>query len=119
MVAPHTEEHMDDKPPFPLHTPLPFYGVDNNRFKLGAVVYEAREDDRDGYRSYLDSVVVSDGGIFFGMPVDTVEAVELLERDFEGFALKSAVDGKEWLRFGTESDDPYYPQFVFRYSART
>lgn len=115
------------KVPFPLNEPLPFHGVDNHRFRLGPNVFEAVEDPDDGYRSYLGSVQATDGeGIFFSNPVDTVEAVEYLEkfdskagtRDVEGWALRSVGDGHVWLVFGTEDYWDYYPCFVFRYTPR-
>ena len=109
--------------PFPLDIPLPFYGVDNERFKLGDVVYEVLDDPDDGYRSYLKSVVVTDGaGIFFPNPVATVRAVpletwkayEYADGNFDGFALVDDA-GHRWLVFGTNTDDQYYPSFEFHY----
>jgi hypothetical protein len=119
---------MDIKTPFPVNTPLPFYGVDGNRLKLGDKVYEAVEDPDDGYRSCLGSVEVrADGaGIFFPNPVDTVVVVDLDEPRpsgadgaADGWALTSTADGHVWLAFGTEHYDQYYPGFLFRYSPRT
>lgn len=118
----------DDKMPVPLGVRLPFYGVDNQCFKLGDVVYEAMEDPDDGYRSYLGSVVVKDaaGLIFFGKPVDEVVVVALAVSEteppdypFNGYVVKSLRDGHEWLRFGTEDYLNYYPGFVFKYQPRT
>lgn len=108
--------------PFPLNTPLPFFGVDNNRFKIGDVVYEALEDPDDGYRSYLTSVAVRDGGIFFPNPVATVTITECSEPEpnndsFAGYAIKGE-DGHQWLKFGTDTSDNYYPCFVFRYTPK-
>jgi hypothetical protein len=40
----------------PLGKELGFYGVDSNRFKLGSKVYEAIEDEGDGYRSSLNDI---------------------------------------------------------------
>lgn len=114
--------------PFPIGTPLPFFGVDNHLFKVGDVVYAVLEDDNDGYRSALGCVEERSGeGIFFGTAVDTVIAEPLNEpatlrpyrREFDGWVLRSAKDGHEWLRFGTEDYTDYYPCFVFRYSPRT
>ena len=112
--------------PFPLNEPLPFHGVDNHRFKLGTNVFEAVEDPGDGYRSYLGSVVATDGeGIFFATQVDTVEVVEyqldhdeVSTEDIRGYALRSTTDGHIWLVFGTNVWDGYYPCFVFRYTPR-
>lgn len=107
--------------PFPMNTPLPFFGVDNEKFKLGDTVYEALEDGNDGYRSYLGSIEVrADGGIFFGQPVDTVVAVDAPAepKDFDGYLLRSTEDGHVWLRFGTEDAGDYYPTFIFEYTPR-
>lgn len=97
-----------------------FYGVDGNQFKLGDFVYEAIEDESDGYRSYLESVEVRGGnGIFFGQPLDKVILKEVDDGYFDGFELRSATDEKHvWLRFGTDNYDDYYPCFTFTYSPK-
>lgn len=97
-----------------------FYGVDHNQFKLNDIVYEAVEDESDGYRSYLESVEVRDSkGIFFGEPLDKVVLVEVDKGDFSGFELRSTTDENHvWLRFGTDNYDDYYPCFVFRYEPK-
>ena len=119
---------MSNTTPFPMMTPLPFYGVDGNRFKLGDKTYEAVEDPDDGYRSCLGSVEIRDdgAGIFFPNPVDTVVVVDIDEPREDGadgapdgWALRSIVDGHTWLVFGTEHYDQYYPGFLFRYTPRT
>lgn len=98
---------------------LPFYGVDNNCFKLGDRVFEAVEDESDGYRSYLGSVEVRDpsGLIFFRTPLASVRVVEVDDNYAEEYQL---VDdgGHVWLRFGTNNCDDYYPYFVFEYQPR-
>lgn len=112
--------------PFPLNTPLPFFGVDNHLFKLGDAVYEAVEDPDDGYRSYLGSIEVrGEDGIFFGRPIDTVVVHEFergggLYSDSPdvGYELKSTTDGHVWLRFGTANTQDYYPWFLWEYQPR-
>ncbi len=99
-----------------------FYGVDTNCFKLDDVVYEAIEDPDDGYRSYLDCVQICDvavaSKIFFGLPVARVVVENADEGDFEGYKLTDLHDGHEWLRFGTDRSDGWYPYFVFEYSPK-
>lgn len=98
---------------------FPFFGVDNNTFKLGDTVYEAVEDESDGYRSMLEDVKVKDheGLIFFGQPVATVRLVSD-DGEFDGYRLVDVADGHVWLRFGTDAADDYYPMFTFEYAAK-
>jgi hypothetical protein len=98
-----------------------FYGVDNNRFKIGARVFEVLEDEDDGYRSYLGSIERTDGdGIFFPHPLARVKITEFDEVTGEyhsptrGYRLTDK-SGHVWLEFGTADYDDYYPCFVFRY----
>jgi len=94
-----------------------FYGVDNNAFKIGRFVFEALEDEDDGYRSYLGSVEVKDpeGLIFFGRSVAKVRLEEYSFGDFEGYRLVDVVGGHVWLKFGTDHAYDYYPCFIFEY----
>lgn len=106
-----------------------FFGVDGYHFKLDAQVFEAIEDEGDGYRSYLDSVLVRDTSdlIFPRTPLDRITIVEVRdegERDwknyrapFDGYNFVAA-DGHVWLQVGTNEWDDYYPYFVFRYTPR-
>lgn len=97
-----------------------FYGVDNYCFKLGNQVFEALEDESDGYRSYLDSVEVreTDGLIFFRTPLATVMAEEYEDGCAEGVRLVDVRDGHVWLSFGTNYVDDYYPCFFMHYQPR-
>ena len=97
-----------------------FYGVDNNCFKLGRKVYEAIENEDDGYRSFLESVeVVADEGIFFDRPLGYVEVKCSGPRNyFDGYLLVDVKDGHVWLRVGTDKCDDYYPYFVFDYQPK-
>lgn len=90
------------------------YGVDGNFFKLGKKVFEAKEDESDGYRSYLDSVEVSnkEGLIFFKRQVAKVEIVKFDTNSFNGYLLRDS-SGHVWLEIGTDNCDDYYPYFVF------
>jgi hypothetical protein len=95
-----------------------FYGVDNNRFKLGTRVFEAIEDPGDGYRSYLGSVERTDGaGIFFPHPLARVKIAGFDDGTERGYRLTDKT-GHVWLVFGTNTDDNYYPCFFFRYQPK-
>jgi len=101
---------------------VPFFGVDCNQFKLGRTVYEAIEDESDGYRSYLDSiVVVKSDGIFSSRRIADVRVV--IDPQDVGtltvaVALVDADDGHVWLRIGTDYSDDYYPMFRFEYNPK-
>lgn len=95
-----------------------FYGVDNYRFKLDKTVYEAIEDENDGYRSYLDSVVVIDSkdDIFFNRAIAKVKATEVDDGNyFRGYEFIDITDNHMWLKIGTDNYDDYYPCFLFQY----
>ena len=96
-----------------------FYGVDNNCFKLGRKIYEAIENEDDGYRSYLDSVnIVNIDGIFFNKPLGYVEVKAIDTGYFDGYIVEDVKDGHVWLRVGTDNADDYYPMFVFEYQPK-
>ena len=112
-----------------------FYGVDNNRFKLNNTVYEVIENEDDGYRSMLESVIVSEyeiysfitakDNIFFDTPLTEVTVVKVGESknddrwyySFDGWQLVDD-DGHVWLTVGTDNSDNYYPLFTFRYQPK-
>lgn len=104
----------------------PFFGVDHNRFKMGDRVFEAVENEIDGYRSDLGAVEVRKGGVFFLNPVDVVYLDRTNERaepssgygECDLYRLVSVNDGHVWLEFGTENTDDYYPCFIFHYRPR-
>lgn len=96
-----------------------FYGVFNNSFKLGDVIFEAIEDPSDGYRSYLDTIVLSSGGIFSKQPLAYVQILHKETGSEDGYSLFSPETGHVWLWVGTESTDDYYPYFVFNYTPDT
>lgn len=94
----------------------PFYGVDNTLFKLGDRVFEAVEDESDGYRSYLQSVEARPDakGIFAPAPFAEVRVRETDRGSFDGYELYDR-SGHVWLTIGTNNSDDYYPSFVFTY----
>lgn len=97
-----------------------FYGVDGNTFKLKKLVFEAMEDESDGYRSCLGSVEKKDpsGLVFFKRRVAKVKVVAVDEGSFIGHDLVDVKDGHVWLRLGTDHADDYYPCFVFNYQPK-
>jgi len=107
-----------------------FHGVDNHCFKLDDMIFEAIEDESDGYRSYLESVRRHDSWKrnFFATPIARVVVVEdnvshsprrkHPPTDDSCYVLRDVADGHVWLRFGTENLDDYYPYFVFEYQPK-
>lgn len=93
-----------------------FYGVDGHCFKLDDKVFEAMEDEDDGYRSYLDCVVLRDvsGKIFFDAPLCKVRIGHSASYD-DGFALYDVDTNDLILDVGTDNMDDYYPWFCFDY----
>jgi len=88
-----------------------FYGVDNNYFKLGSIVFEVLEDPDDGYRSYLDSIPrVNYNGIFHKRPLANVRYSSSTYMHY-----LTDESGHVWLAFGTDMNEELYPLFVFTY----
>ena len=90
-----------------------------NQFQLGDVIFEAIEDESNGYRSMMQEVrlVKTDAprrsGDFLG--IVTIEKV--YENDFDGFHLTDK-DGHIWLTFGTDNVEDHYPTFKFLLSSK-
>ena len=105
-----------------------FYGVNCNCFKLNGTVWEAIEDEEDGWRSSLDSVVESTDNLIFPQKrlarvtlegcTDNDSGHKFCDNTFEGWQLKDVKDGHIWLRFGTDHCDYWYPYFVFDYQPK-
>lgn len=94
-----------------------FYGVNENKFKLDDLVFEALEDPYDGYRSTLGAVVIiNDSNIFHKRPL---AKVKMLYEPFEDNLYHKLIDtdtNHVWLVIGTGDFNDYYPYFVFRYT---
>jgi hypothetical protein len=97
-----------------------FYGVDSLMFKLGRYVFEAVEDESDGYRSYFGSFESRNAadGIFLNRAVARVRVESYEDHSSDGWRLVDLRDGHVWLRVGTDNTDDYYPMFVFDYQPR-
>jgi hypothetical protein len=99
-----------------------FYGASENQFKLGSQIWEAKEDEENGYRSFLDAVeLVTSEAIFFNQPiakVNVIKAPSYVDRyEFEGYQLVDE-DSHIWLTFGTQDPSDYYPSFIFNYQPK-
>ena len=100
--------------------PFEFYGVYNNCFKLGDTIFEAIEDEADGYRSYLETIeLTTKKGIFPKKPIALVR-IDFVASDptnyEEAYRLVDINTGHIWLKVGTDELDGYYPCFMFDYS---
>lgn len=113
-----------------------FYGVCGNAFKIDDLVFEAMEDENDGYRSCLGAIDVKDeqkdGLIFFKKHVAVcklthycgpddyvpVEGEYHFHREGIDFYRLTDRSGHVWLEFGTDNTDDYYPCFIFRYNPK-
>lgn len=108
-----------------------FFGVDGNTFCLGSGIYEAVQDPDDGYRSYCEDIeMVQDASklVFFKQPIARVRVEKysvngirnttgdsLWFDNFRGWRLVDIDDGHEWLIFGTDNTEDYYPCALFSY----
>jgi len=92
-----------------------FYGATEQQFKIGSMIWEVLEDEEDGYRSCLGAIErkVSDA-IFFKRSIAKVRVVV----DDGDYKLIDVKDGHEWLTFGTDHSDSYYPWFYFNYQPK-
>lgn len=88
-----------------------------NRFQLGSVIFEVIEDENDGYRSAMEAVkIVNDNA-----PKKVLLAeVTIGKTSVINECIYTLIDssGHEWLRFGTDNADDYYPSFHFNWSPK-
>lgn len=111
---------------------LDFYGAVDGKFKLGTQIWEAQQNDCDGWRSSLGQVVwlPDDRTIFEQEPLARVR-VEEVSRDYwqrteqdavvnvdSGYRLVDVEDGHVWLVFGTDREDDWYPCYVFVFTPK-
>lgn len=95
-----------------------FYGVCGTAYKLDDRVWEAKEDESDGYRSYLQSILLTDDKnlVFFDQPLALVQVIKVNDPDgLQGWHLVDVKDEWVWLKVGTNYHDDCYPYFVFEY----
>jgi hypothetical protein len=82
------------------------------KFTLDGVTYSAIEDPDDGYRSYMEELVVSEGPCKIKLP--NIEVVCKMEDDTyyeknDVLLFFDVLSGKEILAIGTKNYDDYYP----------
>lgn len=95
-----------------------FYGVWENHFKLGNLIFEAVEDENDGYRSYLDSVVMmpeADSTIRKRFPKKPIALVKVVVDEEEFIDIVDTTHNHVWLSIYTDNTCNYYPYFCFTY----
>lgn len=85
------------------------------RFVLDGKVYTATEDDNDGYRSSMKSLV--EGGFVSNtFAPQRVVCSMRIEGEYgskdETLVMRDVVTGREVLEIGTDNTDDYYPSFV-------
>lgn len=85
------------------------------RFRLDGVAYTAIEDPSDGYRSSLESLLVSDEPMQNVFPPIKVIARKKENERYsinDTLQLVDALTGKVVVEVGTDNTDDYYPCFV-------
>jgi hypothetical protein len=93
------------------------YGVDDMRnaisFVLDGVTYTAYEDESDGYRSYLDAIIVSD--VEISNQFEPTQVYASYSMDESVLAFYDTITNDVVLEVGTDHSDSYYPSFVYRF----
>lgn len=95
-----------------------YYCNEMNRFQLGTVIFEVMEDESDGYRSSMDKLCVIKQDARMSQLLGEVKVVDISKGDDKIYALQDTKDGFNWVEFGTDNADDYYPSFVFRNNVR-
>lgn len=125
------EEMRDGKPSLDAFVDsgvfLPFYGMEGDTFRLGNLVFEASEDDCDGYRSSLGDIFERTNErqartsplarvrvVYHGHP-DYLTDDEV--NDFAGYTLEDE-SGHRWAYIGTIEMQDYYPCYRALYNPR-
>lgn len=98
----------------------------NYLFKFSGILWEAHEDEYDGYRSHLDKITyASSSKNIICMPqlakVKLERSEPVVKEDqeiFNGYRLVDVNTGHVWLEVGTMYYDQWYPFFVFKHNAK-
>lgn len=90
-----------------------YYHNHLNQFQLGRVIFEALEDENDGYRSSLSHVKVISTSAPLRQKLAEIQVQKLKTNDNDLFQLVDTEDSHVWLEFGTNDWDDYYPCFIF------
>ena len=89
------------------------------RFELDGQVFEAIENPSDGYRSYMDKLVISNKQVRNKIPETQVMCIYKDKDDYDDCDLLDFIDcrnGKVFLTIGTKHVHDYYPVCIFEYS---
>lgn len=86
------------------------------RFELDGQVYEAVENPSDGYRSYMDRLVISNKQVRNKIPETQVVCVYRDDSDCDLLDFIDCKNGKVFLTIGTRHVGDYYPVCIFEYS---
>lgn len=88
------------------------------KFTLDGVTYMAEEDPDDGYRSYMNDLVVAEEPCKIKLPNVAVVCRMMQDRNWEKnnvLIFTDAENGKDILAIGTANYDDYYPYCVMEY----
>ena len=87
--------------------------TDINCFQLGSVKFEVLEDESDGYRSAMDTVVIltTDANKRDYLGEVIIEQIDSVHKT--GYQLRDIDKDHIWLTFGTDNFDDWYPSFMF------
>ena len=89
------------------------------RFELDGQVYEAIENPSDGYRSYMDKLVLSNKSVHNKIPEINIVCVYRDKDNYDNCDLLDFIDcknGKVFMTIGTRHTNDYYPVCIFEYS---
>jgi len=86
--------------------------VEDFKFRIGDLTFEAIEDESDGYRSMLGSLEIVQN-----IRPQFREEVTISSSDNELFFLTNT-SGQVVLTVGTDRADDYYPTFIFNWQPR-
>jgi hypothetical protein len=95
-------------------------------FKFDNILWQAKEDDMDGYRSMLDYVVYADNSTqrkfisHKNLAKVVLESIDNTETGghFAGYILKDITDDHIWLKIGTSYIDEWYPCVIFQHNPK-
>jgi len=94
-----------------------YYCNNLNQFQLGSVIFEVIEDEEDGYRSSMSEVNIVNR-LAQENTRDFLADVIIAKVD-EIYQIIDITDGHIWYEFGTNTNDDYYPWFIFKYNLKS
>lgn len=90
-------------------------GKNTIRFELDGQVYEAVENPDDGYRSYMEKLVISNEKIKNKIPKTQIVCVYRNDDDCDLLDFIDCKNGKVFMTVGTKYVHDYYPVCTFEY----